>query len=85
MKINLHIEKLILRELDIQSNQIKTIKVAIQEALVQKLKMGGVGQDTQTLGRHKSVPGGTIGFSDGEKSASVGTKIGNAVFDGINR
>lgn len=85
MNINLHIERLILDETDIEPHQKKALKAAIEAVLKHQLTHHGVGSTMQSHHNRLSVKGGSISIEKNRKPASLGKQIGNAVYQGIGK
>jgi hypothetical protein len=83
MKINLHIERLVLNEVSVEPNQRAELKVAVETELRQQLVSQGIGSAIQSNNNRHLVSGGSISIDNIYKPESFGQQIGNAVYIGI--
>jgi hypothetical protein len=85
MKINLHIERLVLDDLPIERTQGSKVRAAVEQELTRLLAVGGL---SQQLGTGASVPrlrGGNIKVANGVQAGGLGAKIARAVHEVIGR
>lgn len=85
MNINLHIERLIVDDFDIQPQQKDELKAAVVAALRLQLVAQGVGFGAPSGACRSSVSGGSIAIDNSEGLGDLGQQIGNAVYQGIGR
>lgn len=83
MKINLHIERLVLE--GVQADQPRLLRQALEQELTGRLREGGLAQELSRGGAVPHVDGGSIGLDQGTRShpAKLGTQIAGAVYRGI--
>ena len=85
MKINLHIERLVLDGLSIDRTQGGKVRAAVEQELTRLLAAGGL---SQQLGGGAPVPrlrGGNLKVAKGVEAGALGAKIARAVHEGIGR
>ncbi|TQV82485.1 hypothetical protein FKG94_07015 [Exilibacterium tricleocarpae] len=83
MKINLHIERLVVSGIDIKPNRTKELKLAVESALMRKLvDHGGA---IQSRGNCGTLDGGLVSGSATGTPANLGNQIGRAVYRGIGK
>ena len=84
MSISLHIERLILDDVGIKSQQQKNLKAAIVSELERQLVSQGTGAMMQ-LHHHQSLRGRSMLVENGSRPTTIGQQIGNAVYKGISK
>ena len=85
MKINLHIERLVLDGVDIESHQKNELKAAVEIELRQQLANQGIGSTIQSSYSRQSVRETPILIENICKPARLGQQIGNAVYRGLGK
>jgi len=85
MNINLHIERLVLDGISIDSNQRAEFKAAVETELMQQLVSQGIGSTIQSNNNRHLVSGGSISIENIRKPESLGQQIGAAVYRGIGK
>ena len=83
MKINLHIERLILDSLPIEINQAQHVQAAVEAELTRLLTENGMASYLQTGGALPSLNAATIQFAAGSNPTQMGTQIAQSVYSGI--
>jgi len=81
MKINVHIERVILDGVPVDRPRL--LRGALEKELTHQLTQGGLSAE---FGHGCAVPyvaGGGIGLRENDPSARLGTQIANAVYRGI--
>lgn len=85
MKINLHIERVVLEGVSIQSHQQRHLKAAMESELTRLLSTEPVGPGLQSITSRRAVTGDTISVSDNTQPRVLGEQIAGAVHRGIDR
>ena len=85
MKINLHIERLVLDGVGLASHQRAGLKAAVEAELAAALARNGVGSGLQDGGSLRSVRAGSITVGEQNEPTRLGQQIGQAVYGGISR
>ena len=85
MKINLHIERLILDGLPISPDQKHLVQASVEAELSRMLSEGGLAQELASGGAVPSVGAGEIQVASGEASHGLGKKIAKSLYKGIGR
>lgn len=85
MKINLHIERLILDGLPISPDQKHLVQASVEAELSRMLSEGGLAQELASGGAVPSVPGGSIKLAPGAKPNQIGAQVARAVYKGMGR
>ena len=85
MKINLHIERLILDGLPIAHHQGSIVKVAVEAELTCLLAANGLNPDFQSGGAVPSVKADGIQMTNDSRPADLGNQIAKAVYGGIGK
>jgi hypothetical protein len=83
MNINLHIERLILDGLPIESGQGGLVKAAVEAELSRLLEAHGLSASLQAGGAMPSLRASTVELNAQKNAAQIGQQIGKAVFTGI--
>ncbi len=84
MKVNLHIERLVLDGVGVASHQRAGLKAAVEAELAAALEQNGIGSDLQGGGSFRSVRAGSITVGEQNEPSELGRQIGQAVYGGIN-
>ena len=85
MKINFHIERLILDGISIPAHQQATLQAAIVAALSQSLAAGGLAPSLLAGGAMPYVRGGSVQLSSQASPSELGAQIAQAVYRGIGK
>lgn len=85
MKINVHIERMVVDDLGVQPQQAEELKAAVVAALRQQLVAQGVGSTMLPETNLLSVRGGSVSIENINTSSSLGRQIGNAVYRGVGQ
>jgi hypothetical protein len=85
MKINLHIERLVLDGVGVAPHQRAGLKAAVEVELAAALARNGIGAGLQGGGSLHSLRAGSISVGEQNEPASLGQQIGQAVYGGIKR
>jgi len=85
MKINFHIERLILDGISIPAHQQATLQAAIEAALSQSLATGGLAPGLLAGGAMPYVRGGSVQLTGQTSPSDLGTQIAQAVYTGIGK
>jgi hypothetical protein len=83
MKINLHIDRLILEGLPVNSVQGPQIRAAIQEELTRLLSAHGLSEELRAGISVPRIRAGTLQLSPESRPAKLGTSIAQAVHEGL--
>jgi hypothetical protein len=83
MKINLHIERLIMNDIGVQPQQTSQLKAAVAAAMSQQLAAQGLGFTTQSTIHRRSAKAGSIAIENNQGVESLGHQIGHAVYGSI--
>lgn len=83
MKINLHIERLIVDDVGISPQQSSALKAAVESALRQQLLNQGINTTAQQGVNRATVAGGSIAIDNSQGTDHLGQQIGQAVYQGI--
>ena len=85
MKINLHINRLVLGGLPIEQHHGPLVKAAIEAELGRLLAHDGLANSLMTGGAMPSAPAPGIQVQPGSSPARIGQQIGRAVYGGIGQ
>jgi hypothetical protein len=86
MKINVHIERLVLEEgLPVTNAQRSQIRRAVAAELGSRLASAGLSRELPGGALVPNLRGGTISLRRDGNASKVGTEIGRAVHQGIGR
>lgn len=85
MSINLHIKRLVIDDIGIQTVHLNELKTAIQSELTLQLRTHGITPALQSRPANKPLNGGFIKSSNRPEPTSFGKQIGKAIFQGINK
>jgi hypothetical protein len=83
MRINLHIERLILDGLPIASSQGPKVRAAVEKELTRLLAAHGLSHELRGGAAVPRVRAGAVQFGKESQPASVGQSIAQAVHEGI--
>jgi hypothetical protein len=83
MKINVHIERLILEGLPVTNSHGPQVKGAIEQELARLLKAHGLSHEIRTSVAVSQVRGGSIQLTNENETAKLGQGIAQAVHEGI--
>jgi len=83
VNINLHIERLIVEDMNLDAGGKDQLCRAIRHQLLAQLSGPGLAAGITGLADQRIVKGGVISFSDSDRPAVTGQKIGNAIYRGI--
>jgi hypothetical protein len=83
MNINLHIERLILDGLPLDSAQGVHVRAAVEAELARLLSEQGLAGALQAGGLVPAVPAAPIQFVQGGSPAQIGTQIAQSVYSSI--
>lgn len=85
MKINLHIDRLILDGIDLPHAQRPVLQAAVEAELGRLLAEGGVGTDLAGGGAVPSVKAGGFEMGGEGNPDQLGTQIARSVYGGIGK
>lgn len=85
MKVNLHIDKLVLDGVGVEPHQRADLKAAVEAELTAALTRNGIGSGLQGGGSLRSVRAGSITVGEQNEPGRLGRQIGQAVYGGISR
>lgn len=85
MKINLHIERLVLDGLPIEHHHGLLVKAAVEAELSRLLTADGLANGLISGGAMPSVPAHNIRMADNSNPKKLGQQIGRAVYGGIGK
>ena len=83
MKINLHIERLVLEGLPVTSRQAPLVQSALQEELTRLLGLGPVAPQLMLGGAAPYARGGAVRFGGETGPQHLGTQIAQSVHEGL--
>jgi len=84
MKINLHIERLVLEGLPVTAGQAPLVQSAVQQELTRLLGFGGIAPQLMTGGAMPYARGGAVRFGGEASSRQLGTQIAQSVHEGLS-
>ena len=84
MKINLHIERLVLEGLPLNSWQAPLVQLAVQEELTRLLGLRPVATQLRSGGAVPYARGGAVRFRGETGPRHLGTQIAQSVHDGLS-
>lgn len=85
MKINVHIDRLVLEGLDITSDRSPLLQRAVETELTRLLTGGGLAPSLAQGVALPRIAAGNIEFNDGNNPAPLGQQIAQSVYGGISR
>jgi hypothetical protein len=83
MKVNLHIERLILEGLPIERTQGPAVKAALEAELSRLISERGISSGLMATGAVPSVSADSIQTARGAAPANIGRQIARSVYGGI--
>jgi hypothetical protein len=83
MNINLHIERLILDGLPLDSAQGVHVRAAVEAELARLLSEQGLAAGLQSGGLVPGLPAAPVQFAPGGSPAQIGTQIAQSVYSSI--
>jgi hypothetical protein len=83
MKINLHIDRLVLEGLQVNSVQGPQIRAAIQQELIRLLAAHGLSEELREGASVPRIRAGTMQIESESKPAKLGTSIAQAIHEGL--
>jgi hypothetical protein len=85
MRVNLHIDLLVLEGLPVERSQGPRVQAAVETELARLLAAKGVGAELLAGGAMPSVRAGDIQLAAGADPTCLGGQIAQAVFGGLRR
>ncbi len=85
MKVNLHIERLVLDGVGIEPHQRAGLKAAVEAELAGALTRNGIGSGLEDRGSIRSVRANSITVGEHNEPSRLGRQIGQAVYGGIGK
>ena len=85
MKINLHIDRLVLDGLPIEHRHGPLVQASVEAELSRLLATGGLAHGLMLGGAMPSVPAGNIQFSSNTNPGELGQQIARALHGGIGQ
>jgi hypothetical protein len=85
MKIQVHIERLVLEGLPVSGSQGPQIRSALQKELMRLLSAGGLSDELRGGMAVPSIRVGVIPFGPENQGAKLGRRIARAVHEGIGQ
>ena len=85
MKIQLHIERLILDGLPIERRDASIVQAMVETELQRLLSTEGLAPTLLSGGAMHAAPGGSIQLTSETNPAQVGTQIAQAVYGGLGK
>ena len=85
MKINVHIERLILDGLPITRSQGQFLQATVEAELARLLAANGLAPGLRISGAMRSVPAKSIHLTQGNDPGHLGQQIAQAVYGGIGQ
>ena len=83
MKINVHIERLILDGLPVRDDQAPSVRAAVESELTRLIAAGGLSHEARSGGAVPALRGGNIQVDKAGPPAGLGKQIAGAVYSGI--
>jgi hypothetical protein len=83
MKINLHIERLVLDGLPIESSQAAHVQAAVEAELSRLLTENGLGLHLQSGGAMPRLNAQPLQMAQGSSPAQLGKQIAQSVYGGL--
>lgn len=84
MKIQVHIDRLVLDGLPVRNRESKAINEAIEKELTRLLAEGRLPEILETNGAFTRLPAGTMKVAENNPSM-IGTEIARAIYRGIGQ
>jgi len=85
MKINLHIERLVLEGVGLEPGRQELLQATLESELIELIKDRGLGRDILAGGARPSVGANGIQLDSGSSSVQLGRQIAQAVYGGLNK
>ncbi len=85
MKIQLHIERLILDGLPIERRDASLLQATVETELQRLISTEGLAPTLLNGGALHAAPGGSIQLTNDSTPAQVGTQIAQAVYGGLGK
>ena len=85
MKINLHIERLVLDGMQIEPGHQEFLQATLQSELLNLIRDRGLGADVLAGGARPSVAASAIQLDSGYSSAQLGRQIAQSVYGGLRK
>ena len=85
MKINLHIERVVLEGIAIEPHEQSVLMATIETELGRLLAQNGIESDLQNGGASNAIRTSSIDIGEKDKPAHLGRHIARSVYGGINR
>ena len=83
MNINVHIERLILKDITVPHHQQPVLQVAVETELIRLLASDGLGKDLFSGGTLPQIYASTIQLSSDNNPAHLGRQIAQSLYVGI--
>jgi hypothetical protein len=83
MKINLHIERLVLEGLPLSSRHAPIVQLAVQQELTRLLGSNGIGPGLMSGGTMPRAAGGNMQLASETSPRQMGTQIAQSVHEGL--
>lgn len=83
MKINLHIERLVLEGLPLSSRHAPIVQLAVEQELTRLLRSNGIGPGLISGGAMPHAPGGNMQLATEASPRQMGTQIAQSVHEGL--
>jgi hypothetical protein len=83
MKINLHIERLVLEGLPLSSGQAPIVQLAVQQELTRLLQSNGIAPALISGGAMAHAPSGNMQLATEASPRQMGTQIAQSVHEGL--
>lgn len=85
MNINLHIERLVLDNIDINIDNKNQLKAVVEVELKRLLEKRGTGSMLQLYSNQQSLKGNSISIKNNQNLTIFGNQIGSAIYGGIEK
>src|SRR5215217_7764895 len=85
MKINLHIERLVLEGLPLSSGQAPLVQLAVQQELTRLLGSNGIAPGLMSGGAMPHASGGNMQLAQEASPRQMGTQIAQSVHEGLGK
>jgi hypothetical protein len=83
MRINLHIERLVLEGLSLSSGQTPLFQLAVQQELTRLLRSNGIAPGLMSGGAIPHAAGGSMQIASETSPRQMGTQIAQSVHEGL--
>ncbi|MBE9571475.1 MAG: hypothetical protein IMF11_12670 [Proteobacteria bacterium] len=84
MKINLHIDRLVLDGISVESHQQAMFKANLETELGRLLAQNGIAPDLQSGGAFNAIRTDSIDVGEKNEPSHLGRQIARSVYGGIN-